>query len=98
MARSNNAPKTKWTRIPLACGTIRHRLFVDDKETPFFVDDAKAAGIGHRTMGEPVGLFGSGMGKEIEARSGIYRIAATLGSYHNVGIAKARAEQMALSA
>lgn len=94
----NQAPTTKWTRVELACGTVRHRLYVNGTETPFFVDDAKSAGIGHRTMGEPVGLFGSGMGSDIRRRNGeTYRIAATLGAFRNVGTAKARAEQLALA-
>lgn len=94
----NNAPQTRWVRVPFACGTIRHRLYVGESETPFFVDDSKLAGRAHRTLGEPVGLFGAGMGSEVRCLDGsTFRIAAILGAFRNVGIAKARAEQMALS-
>ena len=94
---SNNPPRVRWFAVPLACGTVRHRLYVNDKETPYFVDNAKGAGRGHWTMGDPVGLHGSGMGNEIERRDGsTYRIAATLGAFRSVTRAKATAERMAL--
>lgn len=96
--RSNNAPKTFWYRIEMACGTVRHKLYVNEQETPYFVDDAKKAGIAHWTAGEPVGLFGSGMGKEMRRRDGsAYHIAAVLAAFKNVTLAKARAERLALS-
>lgn len=96
--RSTNAPKTFWHRVPMACGVIRHRLWVDEQETPYFVDDATKAGIGHRTYSERVGLLGAGMGTEIKCRDGgSYRIAAVLGGFKNVSLAKARAEQLALN-
>lgn len=95
---SNQPPRTKWIRTPLACGVIRHRLYINEQEASFFVDDARQAGIAHFTQGNPVGLFGAGMGEEIRRRDGTtYRIAACIGGYRNIGVAKGRAEQMALA-
>lgn len=96
--RSNNAPNIQWKRATLACGTVRHRLYVNGSETPYFVDDAKSAGIAHHIDGYPVALLGSGMGKEMQRRDGSsYRIAAVLNGGRNVGIVKAAAERMALT-
>lgn len=82
----------------MACGVVRHRLFLNEAVSPYFIDDAKKAGRCHWTMGQQVGLFGSGLGETINVRGGgSYRIAATLGAFRNVGIAKARAEQLALA-
>lgn len=96
MPRSNSAPKTRWISEMLACGTLRQRLFVDEAETPFFIDTA--ATIGHRTEGEPHGLYGAGMGAEVRRHDGTsYRIAAVLGSATRAATLKHRAEQMALA-
>ena len=93
---SNNAPRVKWFRTVMACDTIRHRLYLNGNETAFFIDDAKAAGKGRWTQGDPVGLFASGSGNQIRRDDGsAYRVAALMGSFRNVGMAKARAEQMA---
>ena len=97
--RTNNAPKTFWHRADMACGIVVHRLYVNGAETPYFVHDAKKAGIGHWTGGDPVGLFGAGMGAQVRCCDGsFYRIAATLATFRNVTLAKMRAEQMALTA
>lgn len=94
----NAAPETHWYRCALACGVIRHRLCIGGSETPYFIDDARKAGIGHWTAGAPIGLFGAGMGRELRRRDGkSYRMAATLGGFRNVGLAKARAEMWALA-
>ena len=93
-----NAPAVQWHRSDFADGTVRHRLYVDGVETPYFVDDAKRAGKGHFTYGEPVGLHASGMGAVIRRHDGsTYQIAATFGGFRNIGFAKARAEQLALA-
>lgn len=95
---SNNGPSIKWFRTDFPCGTVRYRLYVNGAETPYFVDDAKKAGRGHWRCGEPVGLLGAGMGAEIRRRDGSsYQIAADLGGFRNVTLAKTRAERLALS-
>ena len=92
----NNAPRVTWFRAPLACGTVRHRLYVEGKETEYFVDDAKAAGIGHHAQGCAVQLWASGCGPEIRCRNGTsYRIAAMVPGFKNVTLAKMAAERMA---
>lgn len=80
----------------MPCGTVRQRLYVDGQETAFFVDVASQ--IQHRSAGQKVGLWGSGMGNEVRRRDGsTYRIAGLLSAFDKVTPAKHRAEQMALS-
>lgn len=89
---TNRPPKAIWFRLPLACGTVRQKLFIDGKETPFFIDTASTAA--HRTTGEKHGLFGSGMGPLTRAG---YRIAGQLAAGGRIAPLKHRAEQMALA-
>lgn len=91
----NNAPKIKWVSEMLACETRRQRLFVDGRETPFFIDSANGI-LAHRTTGYEHGLFGAGMGPIAGNRSGL-RIAAILGAGPRIAELKHRAEQMALA-
>jgi len=95
---SNNPPKSKWRGIMLACGTRRQRLYVNEIETPFFVDSANGV-LAHRTQGSEHGLFGAGMHEcKIRDRQGNPRyIAAILGAGNKVAVLKHRAEQMALA-
>lgn len=93
---SNQAPKTRWFKAELACGTERHRLYIDGAESPFFVDVAHS--IAHRSQGSKAGIYGSGLGQEIRRRDGsIYRIAGFFGGFDKITVAKARAEQLALA-
>lgn len=97
---SNNAPKTFWYRFELACGTVRHKLYVDGHETAYFVDDAKKAGRAHYQYGERIYLMGAGMGEMVNRLidgGGGYRIAAFLGGFKRVDSAKNSAEQRAIS-
>lgn len=97
---SNNAPKTFWYRFEMACGIVRHKLYVDEQETPYFVDDAKKAGKCHWSMGGPISLHGAGMGETINRiprGGGGYRIARFLGGFKRVELAKGNAEQRALA-
>ena len=87
-AQSNQPPKCRWRSIALACETVRHQLYLDGTETPYFVDRAQFRA--HYTQGQRVGLFGAGMHPR--------GIAAVLGSYDNVSLAKHRAEQFAMQA
>lgn len=96
----NNPPKAFWHRFELACGIVRHRLYVDGQETPYFVDDAKKAGKCHYSYGERVSLHGAGMGAMIDSPrggGGGYRIAAFLGGFKRIELAKSAAEQRALT-
>lgn len=95
----NHPPVVRWTRVVLGCGGVRHRLFVDGRETDWFVDDESRAGRGHCFSREcPVSLYAAGRGREIRCRDGsTYRIAASVGHFPRVGDAKARAETCALS-
>lgn len=93
MQKSNAAPKCKWHRVTMACGTIRQRLYVDGKETPWFVDSA--AVMAHRTQGDKHGLWGAGMSKP--SRLSGKRCAECFGSGPKIEPLKAKAEQMALS-
>jgi hypothetical protein len=96
MPRSNNAPVVKWFGFTLSCGILRQRLFINGVETPFFVDTAPNSS--HRTYGKKHGLFGAGMGEEIQRHDGSsYRIAATLASSNKIAGLKHNAEQQALS-
>lgn len=54
----NRAPVCAWFREDWGAHE-RHRLHVDGRETPYFVDVARSAA--HRTNGHRVALFGSGM-------------------------------------
>lgn len=93
---TNGAPRTKWFKAGLACGTERHRLYKNGAETPYFIDVAHT--IGHRSQGQKVGIYAAGSGTEITRRDGSsYRIAAFMGGFDRISVAKARAEQMALS-
>lgn len=93
---SNNAPSVKWVGAILACGRRRQRLFVDGRETPYFIDSATL--IEHRTQGDAHGLYGAGMHEsKIRDRQGNPRyVAAVLGSGQKVAELKHRAEQYAL--
>jgi hypothetical protein len=93
MNGSNNAPKTQWFKQVMACGTERQRLYVDGRETPFFIDTAQVAA--HKTYGERHGLWGAGMSEPHWRTQN--RIAACLGCGPKITPLKARAERMALS-
>lgn len=93
----NKAPKTQWFKNIMACGTERHRLFLNGTETPFFIDVAQQ--IQHRSQGSKVGIYGSGLGDEVRRHDGsTYRIAGFFGGFDKIAVAKHRAEQMAMSA
>ena len=93
---TNHPPKVFWHRVPQAHGGVRHFLWIDEKQTPYFIDVAPS--IGHYHDGHKVGLLGSGMGNAIRRRDGSsYRIAALLGAFDTIGPAKARAARLALS-
>lgn len=81
---TNSAPKCKWWKTDFG-HTVRQRLYVDGRETPYFVDSSHVTG--HKTEGQPHGLFGSGMSKG--------GFAATLASGRSIAVLKHRAEQMA---
>jgi hypothetical protein len=95
---SNNPPLYWWRPWPLSTdGVKRERLMIGERvavagrggfkvwrETPFFVDRSKRRA--RFTLGEPVGLFGSGMDP-----SGC---AATLWAGTSVRKAKARAIEL----
>lgn len=85
---TNRAPSCRWFSTEMPCGTVRSRLYVDGRESRYFIDSAKK--IGHRTMGDDHGLFGSGMSPR--------GCALTLGSASKITVLKHRAEQMALNA
>lgn len=87
----NNAPKTEWRSHVMACGTSRQRLYVNGSETPFFIDSNNL--LGHRSFGDPHGLYGAGLGDMVSAG---YRIAGCFGSGKKTAPLKHRAEQMAL--
>ncbi|MTJ93901.1 MAG: hypothetical protein F8N36_13740 [Desulfovibrio sp.] len=94
-AASNNPPVVKWFSCEQACGTVRHRLYVDGKETPYFID--VASHIAHYSYGSKIGLWGAGMGEEVRRRDdSTYRIAGFLGGFTKISEAKARAERRAL--
>ncbi|TNC14940.1 hypothetical protein FF100_05030 [Methylobacterium terricola] len=84
----NSAPSCRWVDQNnfMPEGVTRQRLFVNDCETPFFIDVAERAS--HRTEGQKCGLFGSGMSAK--------GFAKTLASGPRVGPLKHRAEQMAM--
>ncbi len=91
----NNPPVAKWFSNVMACGTVRHRLYVDGKEAPYFID--VASNLAHRSYGGKIGLWGSGMGHEIQRHDGsTYRIAGFLGNFAKISEAKDRAERRAL--
>ena len=99
MTGSNNPPRLTWTSYAQSNGSVRHRLYVDGREHAYFVDDDRKAGQGHHAMGCPVSLHGSGMGGEVRCRDGSsYRTARMLYGCNTVREAKARAENMVLSA
>jgi hypothetical protein len=83
---SNNAPSLKWVKLPHFGVLRRQRLFLNGRETPYFVDTALT--IAHYTQGDRHGLFGSGMSER--------GCAVTLGSASKVSVLKHRAEQYAL--
>lgn len=91
---ANGAPQCEWFSATLACGTRRQRLYVDGRETPFFIDSAKGVSA-HKSQGEEHGLYGAGMA--VGERSG-RPMAAHLGCGPKITILKHRAEQMALPA
>ena len=92
---SNNAPQVKWFRTVMACGTERHRLHIDTRETPYFVDVAHS--VQHRHQGSKIGIYASGFGAEVRRRDGSsYRIAAFVGGFDKITSAKLRAEQIAM--
>lgn len=95
---SNNTPSIKWFGVMLACGTRRQRLYVDGRETPYFVDSANGIRA-HKTQGSEHGLYGAGMHEcKIRDRQGNPRyIAALLGSGQKIAELKHRAEQYALA-
>jgi hypothetical protein len=88
---TNSAPQTKWHRTEMACGTVRYRLFVEGRETPYFVDAATARA--HYGYGDRIALWGSGM---LPSRSG-GNIAGFLGGFRTVELAKHAAEQRAFA-
>ena len=90
---SNAAPQTRWHSCELACGTKRYRLFVDGRETPYFIDRAQYRA--HFAYGSRVALWGAGLGQMTRAG---YRIAGCFGTFAKVTLAKHRAEQLALEA
>lgn len=92
--RGNNGPEIKWWSDTLACGTRRQRLFVDGRETPFFIDTAKYKA--HRSYGDTHGLWGAGLGKFVEAKTP-YRTAGFFGNGKKIQRLKHRAEQLALA-
>lgn len=94
MMTSNNAPKCKWFRFEMACGTVRQKLYVDGKETPWFVDSASVRA--HYSYGDKHGLWGAGMSEPHWLTK--TRSAACFGSGSRLEPLKARAEQMALNA
>ncbi len=51
----------KWFKQQIADHTTRHRLHLNGRETPWFIDKANCRA--HFTQGEPCGLFGSGLGQ-----------------------------------
>lgn len=82
---SNNAPTVRWFKTDF--GAIeRHRLHVDGRETPYFVD--KALMRCHYTYGEKYGLYGAGMSER--------GTAIILGFANKITVLKHRAEQFAL--
>jgi len=74
----------KWIHTRQFSVVDRQRLYIDGKETPYFVD--KASCRAHFTDGMPVGLYGSGMHP-----SGC---AAAFGGFKRIRDAKARALQL----
>lgn len=84
--------RSKWFKFPMANGCIRHRLYINGSETPYFIDEAKL--IGHRTYGHKFGLFGAGLGNEVRTARGSYRIAAVFGGFDRISEAKKRAESL----
>jgi hypothetical protein len=84
---ANNAPVTIW-RAYVIGAMKRQRLYVNGRETPYFVDTALAAYA--RTYGEKHALFGSGM-----SAAGT---AACLGFGRLLAPLKHKAEQLALEA
>jgi len=92
---SNNPPRPLWVRTPIGEHTIRHTLWMGERQTPFFVDEAKVRA--HYSNGHRIGLWGSGMGEEVRRRDGgTYRIAGFLGGFDRITLAKHRAEQRAM--
>jgi hypothetical protein len=86
--------RATWFTNHFACGTTRHRLYIDGLETPYFVD--KASVRAHFTCGHPVGLFGSGLGEEKTRMGGeTYRIAASFGGFDRISDAKKKAIEFA---
>lgn len=93
--RSNNAPRLTWRSEGRFDGYERQFLNLNGRPTPYFIRVAFSQA--HRTWGQKVGLFGSGMGNEVRRRDGSrYRVAATIGAWDRIGEAKARAERLAL--
>src|ERR1019366_9067421 len=92
--KSNRPPRTRWFKATMACGTERHRLYVNGNETPYFIDSAIL--IGHRFQGERYGLHGSGMGAEIRRRDdSTYQIALCLDIGSKILPLKMKAERLA---
>lgn len=85
-AAKNNAPSTKWVKLPHFGAQLRQKLLLNGLETPYFVVTANTRA--HYTDGDRHGLFGAGMHE-----SGC---ALTLGSASKVSVLKHRAEQYAL--
>jgi hypothetical protein len=90
--QTNNAPQCKWWKQELACGTERHRLYVNGTETRYFVDVARYHA--HRSYGSKVGLWGSGLGKQSSAPHGLC-CAGFLGGFDKITLAKHRGEMLA---
>lgn len=84
---TNRAPTCRWERILVADGLIRHRLYVDGKETPWFVDVATVAA--HRSHGYRVALWASGKGPN--------GTAGFFGGFRTIQLARHRAELLAMS-
>lgn len=92
MPKNNNAPTCKWHRFELSCGTVRQRLYLDGRETPWFVDTA--AVLAHKCQGEKHGLWGAGLSKPNRLGK---RHAECFGCGPRIEPLKAKAEQMAFS-
>ena len=78
----------QWVETHQLSVVNRQRLYIDGKETPYFVD--KAYQRAHFTYNMPVGLFGSGMHP-----SGC---AATFGGFQTIREAQAAAVELATKA
>jgi len=77
--------KIRWFKFLQVSAIDRQRLYIDGKETPYFVD--KAHYRAHFTYGLPVGLYGAGMHPQ--------GCAACFGGFQRIRDAKKRAVELA---